>query len=82
MSGLPLLTIESHSMDAVKAPPPLTAVRLAGIDVQSKAQLEAWQHTMERHEEVALGLEMVVSRGKIEGWLEEIGKRVEGLERA
>ena len=68
-------------MDIVKLPPQLTAVRLAGIDVQSKAQLEAWQHTTERHEEVALGLEMVVSRGKIEGWLEEIGKRVEGLER-
>ena len=69
-------------MNTVKPPPQLTAVRLAGIDMQSKAQLEAWQHTTERHEEVALGLEMVVSRGKIEGWLEEIGKRVEGLARA
>ena len=81
MSGLPLLTINFHSMDTVKPPPQLTAVRLAGIDVQSKAQLEAWQHTTERHEEVALGLEMAVSQDKMEGWLEEIGKRVEGLAR-
>ena len=69
-------------MDTVKAPPQLTAVRLAGIDVQSKAQLEAWQHTTERHEVIALGLEMVVSKGKIKGCLDEIGKRFEGLERA
>ena len=69
-------------MDIVKAPPQLTAIRLARIDVQSKAQLEAWEHTTERHEEVALGLEWVTSQGTIEGWLEEIGKRVDGLERA
>ena len=69
-------------MDTGTPPPQLTAATLAGIDLQSKMQLEAWQHTTERHEEVALGLEMVVSRGKMEGWLEEIGKRVEGLERA
>ena len=78
LAYLALLKICCHSMDIVKPPPQLTAVTLAGIDVQSKAQLEAWEHTMERHEEVALGVEMVVSRGKIEGWLEEIGKRVEG----
>ena len=69
-------------MDTVKPSPPLAAVKLAGIGVQSKAQLGAWEHTTERHEEVALGLEIVVSRGKIEEWLEEIGKRIEGLERA
>ena len=68
-------------MDTVKPSPQLTAVKLAEIGLQSNAQLEAWEHTTERHEEVALGLEIVVSRGKIEGWLEEIGKRVEGLER-
>ena len=71
-----------HSMDTVKPPPRLTAVTLGGIDAQSKAQLEAWQQRMERHEEIALGLEMVVSRDKLEGWLDEIGKRVEGLEGA
>lgn len=69
-------------MDTVKAPSLLTAVRLAAIDVPSKAQLEAWQHTTERHEEVALGLEMLVSQADIGEWLEEIGKKVEGLERA
>ena len=68
-------------MDIGKPTPQLTAVTLAGIDVQSKAQLEAWQYTTERHEEVALGLEMV-SRGEMEEWLGEIEERVEGLERA
>ena len=65
-------------METVKTPPQLTAVTLAGIDLQSKAQLETWEYTVERHEEVALGVEMVVSRGKMEEWLEDIGKRVEG----
>ena len=69
-------------MDTVKPPPQLTAVTLAGIDAQSKAQLEAWQQRTERHEEVALGLEMMVSRDKLERWLDEIGKSVGGFERA
>ena len=81
MSALSLLIVGVHSMDTKKTPSQLTAVRLAEIGVQSKAQLVAWQHTRERHEEVVLGLESVVSRGKVEAWLEEIGKRVEGLER-
>lgn len=79
---LPLVLILFHSMDTAKPPPQLTAVTLAGIHAQSKAQMEAWQQRTERHEEIALGLEMMVSQGKMERWLEEIGRRVEGLERA
>ena len=81
LSALSLLIVGVHSMDTMKTPPQLTAVRLAEIGVQSKAQLVAWQQTTERHEEVALGLESVVSRGEVEAWLEEIGERIEGLER-
>ena len=79
LSWFPLLTDLFPSMDNVETPPQLTAVTLAELWRQAKAQLEAWQHATERHERIALALETPVSQDKLEKWLEEIGKKIEGF---
>lgn len=67
------------SMNAAELPPQLTAVTLARVGGQSKAQLGAWRHTMERHEQIALALKISVLREEMESWILEIGKKIEGF---
>ena len=63
------------SMDATELPPQLTAATLARLGGQSKAQLEAWRHTTERHEQIALALETLASRDRMEKCLDIIGRK-------
>ena len=65
-------------MNTEKPPLPLTAATLASRGKQSRAQLDVWQHTIERHEQIALALETSGSRVKREKWLEEVENKIEG----
>ena len=64
-------------MDTLKSPPQLTAVELARLGVQSKMQLEAWRNTNERHEEMALALDISKSLEETGKWLKEIERKIE-----
>ena len=64
------------SMDAAEHPPQLTAARLARLGGQSKTQLEAWRHTAERHEQIALALETLSSRDRMKKCLDKIGRKI------
>ena len=71
----------STSMDAEKPPPPpqLTVTTLARLGSQTKAQLKAWRHTTQRHEQVALARERSGSKVKTTKWLEDVEKKIEGI---
>lgn len=66
------------SMDAAELPPQLTAATLARVGGRSKAQLKAWRHTTERHEQIALAVKTLASRDRMEKCLDEIGRKVSG----
>lgn len=65
-------------MNTEKPPLQLTAATLASLGEQSRAQLDVWQHTIERHEQIALVLETSGSGVKREKWLEKVENKIEG----
>lgn len=79
--GSSLLMNGSTSMDAEKPPPPpqLTVTTLARLGSQTKAQLKAWRHTTQRHEQIALARERSGSKVKTTKWLEDVEKKIEGI---
>ncbi len=70
---------DSASKDIKKPPPQLTAATPVRHESLSKAQLEIWQHTAERHEQIALALETSESQIKTERWLADVEQKIEGF---
>ena len=57
-----------------------TTVTLATPRRHSKAQLNTWRHTKERHEQIALSQKTLKSKGGMRRWLEEVEMTIEGIE--
>ena len=78
-AGSPLLINGSTSMETVKRQSRLTSATLGRLEGQSQAQLKTWQHTRERHEQIALARDPSQAQDKMKSWLEELEKRIGGF---
>ncbi len=67
------------SRDVKKPPPQLTTATPVKPKSLSKAQLEVWEHTAERHEQIALALETSECQIKTERWLADVEQKIEGF---
>lgn len=69
------MTNDFARMKTQNPPPQPTAATLPRLGNQLKAQLKAWRHTTERHEQIVLARK--TSGSKVtERWLEEVERKI------